>query len=194
MVLNGLVITILWVLIALYAATLVLDIKALFFNKTFKFAKLHPDAQLPYKDKENGCYDLFACFDEEEFEIPSHSVRLVPTGICSAFSSDYMIHVRERGSNTKSNLKVSAGVIDSGYRGEWFVALYNGNKLPVVISKNATEFDRTRSEIIVPYNKAIAQFAVENVPNISLDYTSVEKVLAVKSKRGTNKLGSTDKK
>ena len=163
-------------------------------TRRIKFAKLHPGAVLPYKDNENGCYDLFACFDEEEFKIPSHEVKLVPTGLCSAFDKKYMAHVRERGSNTKSNLKVSAGVIDSGYRGEWFVALYNGNKLPVVISKEATDVKRTRSEIIVPYNKAIAQFAIEEVPSVKLVYTSAAKVQEIKSKRGTGKLGSTDKK
>jgi len=30
---------------------------------------------------------------------------------------------------------VQAGVIDSGYTGEWFVALYNGNDIPVIIEK-----------------------------------------------------------
>ena len=172
----------------------IVDLISVLRTRRVKFAKLHPAAQLPYKDDENGCYDLFACFDEEEFKIPSHEVKLIPTGICSAFDKQYMAHVRERGSNTKSNLKVSAGVIDSGYRGEWFVALYNGNKLPVIISKEAKEVKRTRSEIIVPYNKAIAQFAIEKVPSVKIVYTDANTVQSIKSKRGTNKLGSTDKK
>lgn len=71
-------------------------------NAHIKFAKTRPDAKIPSKRQGDGCYDLYVCFDEEFVTIHPHTVKLVPTGICSTFDSNYRIGFRERGSNTKS--------------------------------------------------------------------------------------------
>lgn len=170
------------------------------YNKIIYFAKTKPNAIIPTKREEDGCYDIYACFEEKEITISAHTVKLIPTGIASAFSSDYRIAFRERGSNTKGTLIVMAGQIDSGYRGEYFVALYNGNNCPVTISKDFDEVTKTYKsgtdelgEIFVPYKKAICQCAVEEVPQIIINEILYEDLMKFTSDRGIGMLGSSNK-
>ncbi len=156
------------------------------------FAALREGARLPQKRREDGWYDLYLCFAEESVEIAPHSVALLPTGIASAFSPRYRIAFGERGSNTKSNLKVSAGKIDSGYRGEYFVALHNDNAVPVRITKMVQTVTREDGLILVPYASAVCQFAVELVPEVEIVEISYEALLQIPSERGFGALGSTE--
>jgi len=156
-----------------------------------KFAKVKTNGIIPTKREEDGCFDLFSCFEDESISFKPHQVKLIPTGIASAFSSEYRIAFRERGSNTKSNLKVSAGQIDSGYRGEYFVALHNDNDIPLEITKLVNEVERTDDFIRVPYSKAICQFAVEIVPQVNIEEVSYEELIAISSERGMGCLGSS---
>ena len=157
------------------------------------FAKLREGAVIPSRREEDSDYDLYACFEEEEFVIPPLSTRLVPTGIISAFDAGLGVKFEERGSNTKWCGIVQAGVIDSGYRGEWLCAMYNGNPVPVHISKAAGEVQRLEDRVLVPYGKAICQFHVREIPRIAVEEVSPETVLACASERGTGKLGSSGK-
>ena len=157
------------------------------------FAKLREGAIIPSKRSEDSDYDLYACFDEEELVIPAFSTRLVPTGIISAFDESLGVKFEERGSNTKWCGIVQAGVIDSGYRGEWFCAIYNGNSLPVHISKAVTDVERCEDKVMVPYSKAICQFNVRVIPTVEVEAVDVETVLACSSQRGAGKLGSSGK-
>lgn len=157
------------------------------------FAKLREGAVIPSKRDEDSDYDLYACFDGEEFVIPAFSTRLVPTGIISAFDDTLGVKFEERGSNTKWCGIVQAGVIDSGYRGEWFCAIYNGNPLPVHISKAVTDVCRLEDRVMVPYSKAVCQFNVREIPKVDVQEVSPEQVLACSSARGTGALGSSGK-
>lgn len=157
------------------------------------FAKLRESAVIPSKRDEDSDYDLYACFDEEEFVIPAFSTRLVPTGIISAFSDELGVKFEERGSNTKWCGMVQAGVVDSGYRGEWFCAIYNGNPVPVHISKAVQEVERSADKVLVPYSKAICQFNVREIPKVNVHEVSVDEVLACASSRGAGALGSSGK-
>ena len=83
---------------------------------------------------------------------------LIPTGIKVAIPKGYVGLIQERGSITKTPLKVRAGVIDSGYTGEIFVNCVNigkehfnihpKNKLPfqLVIVKCDNEFEVINEE------------------------------------------------
>ena len=157
------------------------------------FAKLREGAIIPTKRDEDSDYDLYACFDEEEFVIPAFSTRLVPTGIISAFDESLGVKFEERGSNTKWCGIVQAGVIDSGYRGEWFCAIYNGNALPVHISKNVSDVQRLEDRVMVPYSKAVCQFNVREIPKVEIQEVSPDAVLACESLRGAGALGSSGK-
>lgn len=158
-----------------------------------QFAKLRTNAVIPSKREEDSDYDLYACFDEEEFVIPAFSTRLIPTGLISAFDASLGVKFEERGSNTKWCGIVQAGVIDSGYRGEWLCAMYNGNGVPVHITKAADTVQRLSDRVLVPYSKAICQFHVRQILKTDILEVSAEEVLANSSERGAGRLGSSGK-
>ena len=59
-------------------------------NRTIYFAKVKEDAIIPSKREEDGAFDIYACFEEDFMIIAPHETKLIPTGIASAFSSDYV--------------------------------------------------------------------------------------------------------
>ena len=158
-----------------------------------KFAKIKENAIIPTKRDEDGCYDIYANFEEEYIAIQPHQIKLIPTGLASACDSGYRMAVRDRGSNTKSGLITVAGQIDSGYRGEWFIALFNINDVPVEITKNVDEVIKTEDYIRVPYSKAIAQFALEIVPKATIEEVPYNELKEISSERGIGALGSSGK-
>ena len=158
-----------------------------------RFARLREGAVIPSKREEDSDYDLYACFEEEEFVIPALSTRLIPTGLVSAFDKSLGVKFEERGSNTKWCGIVQAGVIDSGYRGEWLCAMYNGNRVPVHIRKDVQEVQRLDDRVLVPYGKAVCQFHVRQILPVSICEKSAEEILAERSERGEGRLGSSGK-
>lgn len=166
------------------------------------FAKLRDGARIPKKDEWNAGYDIYACFDEDYMVIPPNKTVLVPTGIASVIPVDYYIQIQERGSSGSKGIKYSAGVIDSGYRGEWFLATTNCGDKPVVIIKDealsyATDSIKrliTENMVIYPYKKALFQGIVHNVHNeLAVEEIPVEKIADYPSERGSGKLGSSGK-
>lgn len=156
------------------------------------FAKSKKSAIIPSKKAENGGYDIYACFDEEYMSLKPHETTMIPTGIHSAFSSDYVGIIKERGSTGSKGIKVSCGVIDSGYRGEWFVALYNSTDSTIQISKQVDEYSKKMFPKY-PYSKAIAQIVFVPVPKLKAHEISLEELKKLSSERGLGKLGSSGK-
>ena len=94
--------------------------------------KLDPAVKLPeYKTSGASGVDLIACIKEPINLEPNTSV-LIPTGLSVAFPEDYEIQIRPRsGLAAKNNISVlnTPGTIDSDYRGEIKVIIYNhGNE------------------------------------------------------------------
>ena len=83
--------------------------------------------------------------------------------------------------------------MDSGYRGEWLCAVYNGNPVPVHITKAVEEVRRETDRVLVPYSKAVCQFHVREILRTEIESVPVEEVLAVSSQRGAGRLGSSGK-
>ncbi len=160
-----------------------------------KFAKVHPNAKIPTKRNEDAALDIYACFDLDWIGIEPHTSKLIPTGIASAFDPNWAIVFRERGSTGVKNMKINAGVIDSGFRGEYFVSLYNGNDVPVYITKymDGEQAPEPKNAILYPYSKAIAQALVVEVPSTNIEEISYEELQAIPSERGTGALGSSNK-
>ena len=73
------------------------------------FAKVREGAKIPTKRDEDAGRDLYACFEEEYIIIYPHTTYLVPTGIATAFSSDYYAQIQERGSTGSKGIKYGAG-------------------------------------------------------------------------------------
>lgn len=158
---------------------------------TIYFSKVKPNAIIPSKRDEDGAFDIYACFAEDYIVIQPHETKMIPTGLASAFSSDYVAILKERGSNGSKGIGQRAGVIDSGYRGEWFVPLTNHNPVPVYITKVA--FKEQGNCIVYPYDKAISQCLMVEVPKFTTTTIPYEELLEFKSERGTGALGSSNK-
>ena len=157
------------------------------------FAKMNESVIVPTKSAENAGYDVYANFEEEEMVFAPHQTRLVPTKLKMAMTKDNAFILKERGSTGSIGLKCGAGVIDSGYRGEIFVALTNENDKPLIISKNYKKTLVEENLIIYPYIKAVAQGLVVRVPEIEVQEVSVDELEAIPSERGTGCLGSSMK-
>ena len=158
------------------------------------FAKVKPSAIIPSKRDEDAAMDVYACFEEDYLVIPPHQTILIPTGIATVFSPKWVALLRERGSNGSKGIAQRAGVIDSGYRGEWFVPLTNTNRVPVVIVKKGVELPLMYNDaIIYPYEKGIAQLLMVEVPKLRTKEITYEELLRFNSERGTGALGSSGK-
>jgi len=169
-------------------------------NKIY-FAKVKNEGIIPTKEKWNAGFDIYPCFEQEYMIIKPGETVLVPTGIASAVPQGYYIQIQERGSSGSKGIKYSAGVIDSSYRGEWFLATTNANFKPVIIlKKNIDEVSEPEKSIIqegyviYPYSKALFQGIVHCVHNeFEVCELSFDELASVPSKRGTGKLGSSGK-
>ncbi len=165
-------------------------------HTTIKFAKVKPNAIIPTKRKEDAGYDIYACFDEDYIIIPAHTTVMIPTGIASVCSNDYCFVLKERGSTGIKGMAQRAGVIDSGFRGEWQVPITNTNDVPVLITKNNTTvyaFGKKGEYIKYPYEKAIAQALLVPVPTAEVEEISYEELKAIPSDRRCGSLGSSGK-
>jgi len=136
------------------------------------FNNVHPDKDyIPAYNGESAGLDLYNCGDTITIESASYRnisidsyyddkkfKTLIPTGLRVIIPKGYVGLIQERGSITKSPLKVRAGVIDSGYTGEIFVncinvgkehfSIHTKNKLPfqLVIVKCDNEFEVINEE------------------------------------------------
>ena len=138
--------------------------------------KLEPSVKLPsYKTSGASGMDLMAYVDKS-IELKPGESCLVPTGLSVAFSKEYEVQIRPRsGLAAKNNISVlnTPGTIDSDYRGEIKVILFNhGNK----------NFKINNSD-------RIAQMILTPVIKIDLEETNE----LPESVRGTGGFGSTGK-
>ena len=173
-------------------------------NKDVIFwAKMRDDARIPTKRVEDAGYDVWPCFDGDYFVIEPGKSRGIPTGVASAFSDDYYIQIEERSSMVKFGTKKSAGVMDSGYRGEYLIMTLNVADKPFVISKIDFEDMPENFEVdgktynknnvtVCPYKKAICQAVLHIVPKVESKEISYEELLQIKSERMTGGFGSSD--
>lgn len=165
---------------------------------TIKFAAVdkNRDYKIPTKRVEDAGYDIYASFEKEFIIIAPFTTVLIPTNIASALPYNYYFQVEERGSTGSKGIKKSAGVIDSGYRNEIFIAITNCNDRIVIIAKNPEEIkmkNNFKGCIIYPYSKAIAQLVLHEVPQLESKEISYDELKAIPSERGMGALGSSNK-
>ena len=138
--------------------------------------KLDPSIELPaYKTEGASGMDLMA-FIKEPIILKSQNSCLVPTGIAVAFSNEFEIQIRPRsGLAAKNNISVlnTPGTIDSDYRGELKIILYNHGADDFFVNNG----DRIAQMVLMPVLKASFE-EVEDLPNTI---------------RGTGGFGSTGK-
>ena len=138
--------------------------------------KLNPAVKLPeYKTSGASGMDLTA-FIEKPISVKSKTSSLIPTGLSIAFQEKYEIQIRPRsGLAAKNNITVlnTPGTIDSDYRGEIKVIIYNHGD----------------DDFIINNGDRIAQMVLS--PIIKMDLEEVKDL--PKTIRGEGGFGSTGK-
>ena len=114
--------------------------------------KLFPGVQLPsYKTSGASGMDLMA-FIKSSITIKPKTSYLIPTGLSVAFSEDYEVQIRPRsGLAAKNNISIlnTPGTIDSDYRGEIKVIIYNHGNNDFIINNG----DRIAQMVISKYEQ-----------------------------------------
>ena len=124
--------------------------------------KLNSKVILPkYKTDGSSGMDLMAFLDKPVTVMPQKS-ELIPTGLSIAIPDKTEIQIRPRsGLAAKNNISVlnTPGTIDSDYRGELKVILYNHGGKEFIVNNQ----DRIAQMVLVPIIKATLE-EVENLP------------------------------
>ena len=105
--------------------------------------------------------DLMA-FIKEPIKLTPNSSCLVPTGLSIAFSKDYEVQIRPRsGLAAKKGITVlnTPGTIDSDYRGEIKIILFNHSSEEFIINNK----DRIAQMILMP----VLKMELEEVENLT---------------------------
>ncbi len=138
--------------------------------------KLDPKVKLPsYKTKGSSGMDLMA-FISNPIKVPPSNSVLVPTGLSIAIPEDVEVQIRPRsGLAAKSNIGIlnTPGTIDSDYRGELKIILFNHGS----------------NEFIINNNDRIAQMVL--MPILKIDFEEVDEL--PNTLRGSGGFGSTGK-
>ena len=135
--------------------------------------RLKQNATIPTKaNLTDAGFDLYVCTEKEIILNPKES-KLIPTGIAMALPRTHAGLIWDRSSMGVKGIHRFAGVVDSGYRGEIKVCLYNSNDRPYTINSG----DR------------IAQILIQKVDNFYLR----EVVDLNETDRGSGGFGSSGK-
>ena len=138
--------------------------------------KLNPKAELPkYKTEGSSGMDLKALI-EKPIKIKPQNSALIPTGLSIAIPEDTEVQIRPRsGLAAKSNIGVlnAPGTIDSDYRGELKIILFNHGNKDFIVNNN----DRVAQMVLMP----ILKMELEEVDQLP------------ESIRGSGGFGSTGK-
>lgn len=142
-----------------------------------KIKRLKEEAILPTKStKQAAGFDLYASLDNDIVKIFPHTNVKIGTGISLEIPNGYVALIFARsGIATNDGLRPAncVGVIDSDYRGEYIVPLFNDtNDIKIIKNK-----DRIAQLIILPY------------PEISFTETT----LLTSTLRGNSGFGSSGK-
>ena len=125
--------------------------------------KLGSSVELPvYKTNGASGMDLMA-FIKKSIRLAPKNSYLVPTGLSVAFSEEYEIQIRPRsGLAAKNNISVlnTPGTIDSDYRGEIKIILFNHGNSEFIINNK----DRIAQMILMPVQKMNLE-VVEDLPD-----------------------------
>ena len=125
---------------------------------TLKFKRIHPDAVLPaYAHPSDAGMDIRSVAD---MTVPARGRALVPTGLVVLLPPLYEAQVRPRsGLALKHGITVlnTPGTIDSGYRGEIGVILFNSSDVDFQIKKG----DRVAQVVIAPVTQPVIEEAQE---------------------------------
>jgi dUTP pyrophosphatase len=134
-----------------------------------KYKKLSLNAKKPERALASAGYDLFST---HVLTINPGCMGKIQTGIAVELSEQSVGLLKDRSSLGSKGIRVTAGVIDSDYRGEIIVCIYNGSK----------------QYFTVQLGDKIAQMLILPILTPELILTSE----LTDTKRGSDGFGSTD--
>lgn len=133
--------------------------------------KLVTQAKLPSRATVSSAgYDLYSA---EEKNVPPHEVVSISTGIALSIPEGHYGRIASRSSLAKLGLDTRGGVIDSDYRGEVKVLLYNS----------------TERDFLIKKEERIAQLILEKISLLPVE----EVETLSETERGQGGFGSTGK-
>lgn len=131
---------------------------------------VHKNAQAPVRSSTGAAgYDISACIDHV---VPANGWTVVPTGIKIKIPDNVYGRIAPRSGLSLRGICVGAGVIDSDYRGEVGVVLYNHASSPYVVKTG----------------NRIAQLILEHIDTPDVKVVSA---LSEDTERGSHGYGST---
>ena len=124
--------------------------------------KLNSKVKLPeYKTKGSSGMDLIA-FIDTPIKILPNTLAIIPTGLYVAIPEDLEIQIRPR-SGLAAKFKITVlntpGTIDSDYRGEIKVILFNHGNKEFIVNNN----DRIAQMVLTPIIKMVLE-EVDQLP------------------------------
>jgi dUTP pyrophosphatase len=147
-------------------------------TKKVRVTRSHQEAKIPTKSNlSDAGWDLYSIEDTEIYE---GKRKIIRTGISLQIPDGFVGLIWPRsGMSVKHGVDVLAGVIDSGYRGEIMVCLYNTN----------TESEIGHNSVKIKRGDRIAQILFQEVPEVMM--VEVEDLSS--SDRGDKGFGSSGK-
>ena len=137
-----------------------------------KIKKLHSDAKIPFLATEHSAgFDLYSM---EDYELQAGETKAISTGIAIEIPEGKALFIWDRSGMGFKGIHRFAGLIDSDYRGELKIILFNSKKENFKISKG----DRIAQGVIQDYYKP----EFEEVSELS------------ETKRGEGRFGSSGMK
>lgn len=141
-----------------------------------KIRKINPNAKTPtYGSEGAACFDFYACIDKPVTIDPKGNVN-IPTGLQFEVPEGYVLMLYSRsGHGFKNGIRFvnSVGIIDSDYRGEVRIGLFNDGITPYIVKPQ----ERIAQGMIIPVSQ-VKFVEVETLSNTD---------------RGTGGFGSTGK-
>ncbi|MCD7890909.1 MAG: dUTP diphosphatase [Ruminococcus sp.] len=118
------------------------------------FKKLKENAVIPSRaTPQSAGLDICACIDEP-VTLEAGEIKMIPTGIVSAVDeSDVALLIYPRsGLSSKFGVTLAncVGVVDSDYRGEWFIPLINNGTKPFTVENGMRIAQLIPTRIIIP--------------------------------------------
>jgi len=126
-----------------------------------KFKKIDPAAKLPqFAHPNDAGFDIFSL---EDVCLAVGERHLFSCGLAAEITSGFAVIIKPKsGLAVKSGIDVLAGVIDSGYRGEWKILLINLGAEPVSFRKG----DKIAQGLV--YSKPAVELTITNQLSDSL--------------------------
>jgi len=110
-----------------------------------RIKRLHENAIIPHRAHETDAGLDVYCIENEV--IQPWSDKIIKTGLSMSIPDGWVAIVKERSGNaTKKKITVGACVIDSGYRGELMIHLFNNSDIPVTFVMG----DKIAQLVVVP--------------------------------------------